>query len=307
MKFTPMLLGAPLVALTAIAAAGCSADDDDDFVFTGGAEDGVVEVYAVDAPPELDRLQSVVLRIQSIQVEGETGAGQDVTRTVFEAPAGAPLEVDVLALRGGRMDLLARDDVPPADYDRVLLNLAGARVAYDVNGGSAIFSTEDGNLTVDPPNWAIDLPGDLLDVNPGDTDQVVLDFDLTQLVDVQGDPADPTAITIRQSVIGRPLFLESIRGVVRSDAGTRGQTGDDTPLEGVVVGLFQNGQPVMSTKSDAQGVYALQSVPPGTYELRVDEDGFASFAEPVSVNVGQQTTADITLEPSAAAAVRAGD
>jgi hypothetical protein len=306
LKFSTRLVGVSLVAVSALAFSGCSADDDDDFVFTGGAEDGVIEVYAVDAPPELERLQSVVIRVQRVQVEGETGVGQNVTRTLFEAPAGTPLEVDLLALRGGRMDLIARDDVPPGDYDRVLLTLTGARVAYDVNGGSQIFSTEDGNLTLEQTEWQVDVSGGLLDVNPGDTDQVVLDFDLSQVVDVQGPADDPTGIIIRQSVLARPLFAESIRGVVRSDAGTPGDANDDPPLEGVIVGLFLNDQQVTTTKSDAQGVYALQSVPPGQYEVRVAEPGFASVDQPVSVNVGQQATADLTLQPQATPTATAG-
>ncbi len=306
MRFSTRLVGVSLVAVSALASTGCSADDDDDFVFTGGAEDGVIEVYAVDAPPELDRLQSVVIRLQSVQLEGETILGQDVTRTLFEAPAGTPLEVDLLALRGGRMDLIARDDVPPGDYDRVILNLVGARVAYDVNGGSQIFSTEDGNLTLEQTEWQVNVPGGILDVNPDDTDQVVLDFDLSQVVDVQGPADDPTGIIVRPSVLARPLFVESIRGVVRSDAGTPGVTSDDPPLEGVIVGLFLNDQQVTTTKTDGQGVYVLQAIPPGQYEVRVAEPGFASVDQPVSVNVAQQATADLTLQPQAAPTVSAG-
>src|SRR5690606_1601672 len=139
---------------------------------------------------------------------------------------------------------------------------------------------------------------------PGDTDEVVLDFDLAELVDVQGPADDPTGIVIRQRVTARRLFVESIRGVVRSGAGTPGDTSDDAPLAGVIVELLQGGQRVTTTKTDTQGVSALQSIPPGQYDVRVDVPGFASASQPVSLGVRQQATADFTLQPSTAPAAR---
>lgn len=282
-----LLFTTPLLALCALTASGCSSDDDDDFVFAS-PDEGVIEVYAVDAPPELSRLKAVVLEIQRIQVSGQTDVGQDVTRTVFEAPGGVPLELDLLALRAGRMDLIARDDVAPAEYDDVILTISGGDVIYDVNGTPTTFSTDDGTVTFEQGGgWTIPVPGTFLDVNPGDTDQVVLDFDLSQLLDVQGNPADPTGFVVRQSVIARELFAESIHGVVRTDA--------TTALEGAIVRLFQNNQELTSTKSDAQGAYAVQSIPPGDYEIRLQEAGFEDFSEPVSLTAGQQATVDVTL------------
>src|SRR5262245_40391732 len=50
------------------------------------------------------------------------------------------------------------------------------------------------------------------------------------------------------------------------------------------------------------GSYTIQNLPPATYELRVDAQGFAtSVVERVEVRVGEVATVNVTLSPAGAA------
>ena len=83
-------------------------------------------------------------------------------------------------------------------------------------------------------------------------------------------------------------------------------------LEGTVVdpqGAVVKGAPVTArqratgiertTAANNEGVFVLNDLAPGAYEIRVQAPGFADFAAPVSLEVGQQQTLKVTLSVEA--------
>jgi hypothetical protein len=55
-------------------------------------------------------------------------------------------------------------------------------------------------------------------------------------------------------------------------------------------------EPIAKTKTDGDGKYTLNDVPPGTYELHAGLKGAGMAHEEVKVDAGQTVTCDLTLK-----------
>jgi hypothetical protein len=306
----PFRLIRPFLALAVVAfvAAGCSDDDDDDV--SGPGSQGNLQVFATDAPPELDRLRNVIVSIQRIEAIGAVSTG-GVSNVVplYDASISGVKEVDLLPLKGGAREQLASGPVPPDLYDRVRVFFSDIEVRYETTNGVEEFSTNNGDLIFGGDQQQgvdfveFDLPDPGVDVDVGESEQILLDFDLAESLDLQGATDDPTTITFTPTGQARTLTSDSgaLAGVVRTDASTPAQPGDDTPVQFADVSLRQNNTVVANTRSDAGGVYLIEGVEPGQYELVVTDpdDANDQFLSDININDGQTTTADALLSSTA--------
>lgn len=306
----PFRLIRPFLALAVVAfvAAGCSDDDDDDVA--GPGSQGNMQIFATDAPPELDRLRNVIVSIQRIEAIGAVSTG-GVSNVVplYDAGVSGVQEVDLLPLKGGAREQIASGPVPPDLYDRVRVFFSDIEVRYETTNGVKEYSTNNGDLIFGGDQQQgvdfveFDLPDPGVDVDVGENEAIILDFDLAESLDLQGATDNPTTITFTPTGQARSLTSDSgaLAGVVRTDAGTPAQPGDDTPVQFADVSLRQNSVVVANTRSDAGGVYLIEGVEPGQYELVVTDpdDANDQFLSDININDGQTTTADALLSSTA--------
>lgn len=296
-------LTAGLVLLGALVA-GCDDDDDDDDVFFFPPQNqGRMQVYLTDAPPDLDGLRSFIVNIQRIDAIGAVQTGTTGnTVTIFTSNLTNGTAVDLLPLSGGDRQLIANTNVPPGTYDRLRFVFSGARVDFQPSGNAQqrTYSTENDLLSFaggnPPQEFEVDLPGDGIVVTSGQTEQVVVDMDVAESLNAVGDTANPEEIVVTPT--GRARDLDdggAIVGVVRAGQNTSSPF-DDAPIQNAqVVLLDQNQQIVARTKTDAQGVFAIQGLPAGTYTLQATTTEVTTPTQ-TTVQVGdQQITQDLTI------------
>src|ERR1700758_610271 len=87
-----------------------------------------------------------------------------------------------------------------------------------------------------------------------------------------------------------PAFAQSgstASGSIRGDVFTKGTTGEPAVVPGVQIVL--RGPVTKETESDAQGAFAVDSLPPGTYEVEANAPGLSGGLA-VEVTPGTPTT-----------------
>src|SRR6202140_5938003 len=80
-------------------------------------------------------------------------------------------------------------------------------------------------------------------------------------------------------------------GSVRGDVFTRGTNGEPAVLPSVLIVL--HGPITKETESDAQGAFAVDSLPPGTYEIEANAAGLSGG---LAVEVTPGTSSTVPLE-----------
>ncbi|MCO5171788.1 MAG: DUF4382 domain-containing protein [Planctomycetes bacterium] len=298
-----------LVVLVAAGAFTVGCSDRRSRRFVGDPERGRVDLFLTDAPPQLERLRAVNVFIERIDAIGviDTAVATPITAPVFLAPEGQPRQVDLLPLRGGQREHLVSGDLPRGTYQTARVFLRDVAVRYETPFGEETYSTEDGRLTIagaqqEGERWYFDIsmPDGGVEVDPARTESIVMDFDLFESLDVQGDVEAPTAMTFTPVVRVRPLtgaFTGSVAGVVRTDRGTTDPQ-DDQPVANARVALLRDGQVIARTKTDAQGAYVIEGLEAGPYLLQADAPGVQQAQTDLDVNEGQRTTQDVLLEES---------
>ena len=85
-------------------------------------------------------------------------------------------------------------------------------------------------------------------------------------------------------------------GSIRGDVFTKGTNGEPAVLPGVLIVL--HGPITKDTESDAQGAFAVDGLPPGTYEIEANAPGlYAALA--VEVSVGTSSTVPVEVNMTA--------
>ncbi len=257
-------------------------------------ESGTLRVQITDAPFPFSYVKSASVIIKEVWIRHSDGSG-------FERQLPfTPSEVNLVPLVGGVTQLLIDTEIPAGTYDQARLIVEAGTVELKNSAfvqGDRIFNTAKGNLkfpsasqsgikvNIDPPiNVATQLSGDL-----------TLDFDLTKSFVFNGPPTHSPGVK-------RVLFKPVVRAVntsengritlrVLSDNYTPGNFTDDTPLSGVTVtALDQTGAEQAVTSSNSDGNAWIQ-LADGTYDIRVEADGFNSvLIEDKKVFVGNETS-----------------
>lgn len=294
------------VCLTSLGGCGGSSSDRPPAAVGGGspsADDGELEVFVADAPPTYDSLRQVNIAIRRVEAVGVASTDSSTAFTSFTVPlfdsrAGAERTVDVLPLRGGRRELIASGPVRGDVFYKLRLHLARAEVL----AGTTIqrtLTTENGSLALaggtaaqDVRIYEVEQSVSGLLVPRGETRRVLIDLDLEESLEAVGDPSEPAGIVMTPVLRLRELTDSALRGTVRSSAGA--------PLVNVAVTLFPRGGTatvIARTRTDAQGVYVIEGVEGGQFNLAIDQDGFSAFRQEVVVN--GVLTVDAELAPLA--------
>ena len=89
----------------------------------------------------------------------------------------------------------------------------------------------------------------------------------------------------------------SASGSIRGDVFTKGTNGEPAALPGVLILL--HGPITTETESDAQGAFAIDGLPPGTYQIEANAPGlYAALA--VEVSAGISSTVPVEMNVAAA-------
>ena len=85
-------------------------------------------------------------------------------------------------------------------------------------------------------------------------------------------------------------------GSIRGDVFTKGTNGEPAVLPGALIVL--HGPITKETESDAKGAFAVDGIPPGTYQIEANAPGlYAALA----VEVGARTSSTVPVEMNVAA------
>lgn len=209
-----------------------------------------VTVRLTDAPAPA--LASAQVWISKVYLVGQDGTSRF---TITETPA----EYDLLTLQNGVTALLGDQLIPVGDYESLRLIVDSARVTLEA---PTTFTNGTDTATMKVPSGSqtglkVVFSGPV-HIAPGQTDLVV-DFDVLRSFVFLGPPPMPSGV----------LFTPVLHGVVTDQAGSIAGTSSPAGANGVVVATINSGADTIGTAvaDPTTGAYAIQSLPPATYEV----------------------------------------
>jgi hypothetical protein len=292
MKWFPSILAATTLLLASACSGGGGGGTSNSGGGSGGST-GMLSLEATDAPFVFDIVSQATISVDKITIYPTDGDGGAIV--LYE---GAPVELDLLALRNGVTRALVTHELPRGEYRQLRLRVTSARLVltngnvYTSEDGTIHFSSQDTSgfkVFVDPP----------IAVTSDHEARSLLDFDMTQTF--HPIPAnDPLAAhrydlhpVIHVSNLGA---TGGIQGHVLQDDGS----GGTTPVASATVYVLPPGDTnpddaVATTGSDDQGAYAFLGIDPGTYDLLAVHGTDQGSVPGVVVTVAHVTPADIRI------------
>jgi hypothetical protein len=237
---------------------------------------GHVTVHLTDAPGDYDAVNIVITGVSVRRTEGGTESWEDLS-----LQAGT---FDLLQLQNGVLTTLALGDVPVGHYDQIRLIIG-----------------EGSNVVVDGVSYPLTIPSGTqsglkligsFDVVEGENRDLVLDFDAAKSIHRTGNGKYMLHPTVRFTV----------GGVVNPPpADTTGSiTGRTLPAgTAAIVFAIQGSDTLRTTTNDSQGVFTLEPLLAGTYNVAINAD--TTYRDTtitgVTVTAGQVTNlGDIQLQ-----------
>lgn len=215
-------------------------------------------IELVDAPADYEQVWVEVTGV-NVRVDGKEHALTDA----FDKGS---LRLDLLALTGGNAQLLADADLPSGELQEVQLLLGEAHAV--VSGGNAYAlrmpSTQQADLKLKVRER----------LSAGLQYRLVVDFDAGRSV----VPLD------EQTYLLKPVLRTSIEALSGSIEGSV-----NTPSQ---VYVLAGGDTLASTRTNAEGIFVLRSIPPGSYSVcftPLQENSSALEVAPVQVAEGKVT------------------
>jgi len=225
----------------------CS-DDDDSNVTTGGKANMTVRM--TDAPGDYDEVNIDVQDVQiKVEADAETDAEIDAEGWVSlnDVQTGV---YDLLELTGGVTQILADSEVP-AGYVSQMRLILGTQNTVVVNGESKPLNTPSAQQS----GLKLQLNKQL---EEGENYAFLLDFDVEESIVAQGNGGFNLKPVIR-------LSADADAGIVTGTAVFPASLG--TNVQSLVE--LSNGNMTISAYTDADGNFALNGVPAGTYDLQI--------------------------------------
>ena len=261
----------------------------------GGSPHGDLALVFTDAPFCYEIVRTATVEVDRLAIDAGPLDPTGPARVIY---SGAPKEIELTALRNGKVLHLLDAHLPLGTYARLHMHLAGARL--ELTDGQ-VYSSHDGSLVLPVQSeQGLDLPlltpvtfvGD-------DSIRLLIDFDLTRCFLPQGS-ADPLLATSYQLDpilhLIRPGGTGEIRGVVTHDDGE----GGELPVKDATVYILAAGSEGVgfafaSTSTDSDGSFVQLGLPPGAYDVRVYKSGVESLQAGSVVSAGDYTIVDLTL------------
>ena len=291
MKWIPSILAATSLLLSTACSGGGGGSSSGSG--GGGGDIGTLTLSATDAPFVFDIVSEAQIWIDKITIfptEGDGGA-----TVLYE---GAPVELDLLALRNGVTRALVTHDLPRGEYRQLRLRVTSARLVL-VNGN--VYTSEDGTIHFSSQDTSgfkvfVDPP---IAVTSDHEARALLDFDMTHTF--HPIPANDPLAAHRYDL--HPVIHVSnlgdtggIQGKVLHDDGS----GGTVPVASATVYVLPPGDSdpdhaVATTGSNDQGSYSFLGIEPGTYDLLAVHGDDQGTVSGVVVSVAHVTPADITI------------
>ncbi len=254
---------------------------------------GTVVFKITDAPFPADLVAEANVTIDWIKLlkypaeEPESEGSENDEFILVELDESATF--NLLELRNGLTDVMAKMDVPVGAYSEIRLHIVdagillkdGAEFNLKVPGGDA----SGLKIKLDPA----------LDVVEGTEVEVLVDFDLSRSFVMQGNP---------RNIMGF-IFKPVVRAVANVETSTGEISGvvadeDGNAVIGASILLYDDEEMITSAISSEEGFYSIIGIPPGDYTLVLEVD---EYTAEVDIIVEEATTTEtnflIGITPSA--------
>jgi len=226
-----------------------SCSDDDDSNLTTEAKANIT-VRMTDAPGDYDEVNIDVQDVQ-IKVEADTETDAEIDADGWVSLNDVQTGVyDLLELTGGVTQILADSEVP-AGYVSQMRLILGTQNTVVVNGESKPLNTPSAQQS----GLKLQLNKQL---EEGENYAFLLDFDVEESIVAQGNGGFNLKPVIR-------LSADSDAGIVTGTAVFPASL--ETNVQSLV--KLSNGNMTISAYTDADGNFALNGVPAGTYDLQI--------------------------------------
>lgn len=280
-RMAPLIAGAIILMLTGLS----SCSDDSTRPDLEGAT-GELRVYLVDAPAAYEDLEALEIVFTEVKVHAATVAEGEMEdpdagwiTIMSDTLPESERTFDLLELAGGVSALLGDVVLEAGHYTQLRIVIESATVT--IAGHTSPVIVPSGIQT------GLKLVGGW-DVDPNVVTTLTLDFDANRSL-IETPPGS-----------GNFLLKPTIRMVQTALSGTISGTVSPTGI-GAMVSAYDAVADtlVTSTYADTAGVYMLQALPAGTYDVEAIAAGYdTARAENVDVQAGQDTgDVDFTLTP----------
>ena len=114
----------------------------------------------------------------------------------------------------------------------------------------------------------------------------------------EGYAEQESTVTIKaEEAAEKSVQLEKAFGSLAVTVTVVDEDNTSIPLEGAAVEITStSGQNTYTGSTDASGVYSIDSLPAGTYELSITADGYAPHTSPLTIKGGEELEKSITLQ-----------
>lgn len=251
---------------------------------------GKVNIYLTDAPFPIDLVAKTIVTIDKVEIrKHET----DTAGAKFIVLTEEPMEIDLLTLSNGITEQLASVELEAGSYDLIRMHVTDSKVILK-NGSEFDLKIPSG------PSSGLKIKiNPRLEINEGQTTDVLLDFDASKSFvakgnwkggEVNGFNFKPVVRCVLLGMAGR------IEGMVTDTA--------STALENASVKVWMPTNDVeadsliTSSFTSSEGKYQIIGILPGTYYMTTELDSFMTdTVYNVNVSEGQSTHIDFVLTP----------
>jgi hypothetical protein len=253
---------------------------------TKDSSNGRLIVKVTDAPFPVNLVESATVTITKVEIR-KAGDGISDNSPFSVLWEGSKI-FNLLELRNGVVEKLLDLTIPAGEYDLIRL-----------------YVEEAGLKIKDGENYTVKVPGGQqtgikifiepgLVVEGGLTEELLLDFDLSNSFVMQGNMDSPAGI---KGFSFKPV----IRAVNTSTTGTISglvTDKDNAIISDVSIKVKQGDTEIASTFTDASGLYAKIGLPSGTYSVVASKDTYQTVTiDDVIVVAGNKTEVNLVLPP----------
>jgi hypothetical protein len=259
-----------------------------------GSGSGILDLNVTDAPFEYDIVVEANISVDKITIfqEAEGDSGPIV---LYE---GAPILLDLFNLRDGLSQDLDQSTLPAGLYRQLRLRVTHAELTL-TNGNH--YTTDDDTIRLTSQGTSgfkvfVDPP---IDIQSGETSNVLLDFDLTHTFKpVPGNDALTANFYHLHPVIhvANLGHTGGVHGTVSQDDGAGGLVpAAQATVYVLPPGVTDLSLAVATTGTSSTGTYTVLAIAPGTYDVYAVKGDLSALAAGITIVSGEVVQVDLTL------------